>query len=302
MRNQIIESIYEKMATDKRIFFLTADMGINLVEKIQKKFPDRFLNVGIAEQNLIGVSAGLANLGYLPFAYTISNFLVHRCLEQIRNDICLHNYPITLVGTSTGYDNAPLGPTHHMIDDWGCLKGFHGLDIYCPSTMAYSESILEKVLLAARPAYIRIPKGGYSGSQNLDDFTFIKKDGSRVLVVTYGELAQVCFDAQAKDGAFSLLICNRLHPLDMSALAPLVHSFPRIFVIEDHSSETGLYSSFAAMSYHNGISLEKLCSISPKKYRFDVKTQSKGYLLELMQCLISGLEADKELMCRGITS
>ena len=124
MRNAIVNHIYKLMHKNKRIFFLTGDMGINLVEKFEEKFPERFLNVGIAEQNLIGVSAGLYNAGYLPFAYAISNFITQRCLEQIRNDIILHNYPITLIGTSTGFDNATLGPTHHVVDDWGVLKVF----------------------------------------------------------------------------------------------------------------------------------------------------------------------------------
>ena len=79
MRNNIIASLIEEMEKDESIFFLTADMGINLVEQIQQKFPSRFANVGIAEQNMIGVAAGLANIGFKPFLYTISNFLIHRC-------------------------------------------------------------------------------------------------------------------------------------------------------------------------------------------------------------------------------
>ncbi len=82
MRGHIIDAVFERMSINPDTFFLTADMGINLVEKIQKKYPDRYCNVGIAEQNLIGVSAGLANLGYRPFAYTISNFNIHRCMSR----------------------------------------------------------------------------------------------------------------------------------------------------------------------------------------------------------------------------
>eukprot|EP01034_Spumella_vulgaris_P011843 gene11843-15069_t len=85
------------MKTDERLFFLTGDMGINLVEPIEEAFPKRFLNVGIAEQNLIGVAAGLCNLGFLPVVYTISNFLIHRCLEQIRDDIVLHENKVILL-------------------------------------------------------------------------------------------------------------------------------------------------------------------------------------------------------------
>ena len=169
MRNKIINSLLNEMKENKNIFFLNADMGINLVEQIQLEFPERYANVGISEQNLIGVAAGLANVGYLPFVYTISNFLIHRCFEQIRNDIILHNYPITLIGTSTGFDNAPLGPTHHMLDDWASLATFPLIDIYCPSSIMYANSLISKVLLNKRPAYIRIPKGNFTNPQSNDD-------------------------------------------------------------------------------------------------------------------------------------
>jgi len=87
VRGKILNALLARMKTDERLFFLTGDMGINLVEPIEEAFPKRFLNVGIAEQNLIGVAGGLCNLGFLPVVYTISNFLIHRCLEQIRDDI-----------------------------------------------------------------------------------------------------------------------------------------------------------------------------------------------------------------------
>ena len=145
MRNIIINSIYDFMKKDKKIFFLTADIGINLVEKFEKQYPERYLNIGISEQNLIGVAAGLCKIGYKPFLYTISNFLIHRCFEQIRNDILLHKLPITLIGTSTEFDNASLGPTHHVVDDWAALKSFPGVDIYCPSSKKYSKNIIKKI-------------------------------------------------------------------------------------------------------------------------------------------------------------
>jgi transketolase len=97
MRGVFLDKLFQKMETDETIFFLTADMGINLVERFEENFPDRFLNVGIAEQNLIGIAAGLAESGMRPYVYTISNFLVHRCFEQIRNDIVIHKLPIVLV-------------------------------------------------------------------------------------------------------------------------------------------------------------------------------------------------------------
>ena len=123
MRNKIIDQIHLEMKKDDSIFFLTADYGNpSGMTRFKTEYQESFLNVGIAEQNLIGVASGLINAGFKVVAYTISNFLVHRCFEQLRNDISLHKKPILLIGTSCGFDNAPLGPTHHIIDDWGCIK------------------------------------------------------------------------------------------------------------------------------------------------------------------------------------
>lgn len=166
MRVQIIDAVFNRMQTDKDVFFLTADMGINLVERFGETYPDRYLNVGIAEQNMVGIAAGLANTGYKVFAYTISNFAIHRCFEQIRNDVGLHGHPVTLLGASTGFDHAPLGPTHHVIDDWGALKALPGIDIYCPSSVAYAATLVGRILEAGRPAYVRIPQGGAPGTEH----------------------------------------------------------------------------------------------------------------------------------------
>ena len=178
MRGQIIDAMFDRMARNPDIFFLTADMGINLVEKFEEKYPERFLNVGIAEQNLVGVSAGLANLGFRPFAYTISNFAVHRCFEQIRNDIGIHDYPVVMLGTSAGFDNAPLGPTHHIIDDWGAIKTIPEIDIYCPSSVTYAGSLVDHLLAAGRPAYVRIPKGAHKTPDSTEHFVLLPGAGN----------------------------------------------------------------------------------------------------------------------------
>lgn len=190
MRQKIIDKIFHLMNEDERIFFLTADMGINLVEKFEEKFPKRYLNVGIAEQNLIGICSGLYNMGYLPFAYTISNFLIHRCFEQIRNDISLHSYPITLIGTSVGFDNSPLGPTHHVIDDWGILKSLPGFQVYCPGSSEYALSLIPKVIKEKKPSYIRIPKGSFEDPKTDSDFYYKKGDYKKTIILTYGGPSQ----------------------------------------------------------------------------------------------------------------
>ena len=119
MRAIFFDKFKEMMRNDSSLFFLTGDTGFHLVESIFEEFPHRSLNVGVAEQNMIGIASGLVNIGFVPVCYAITNFLIERCFEQIRNDICLHEYKVILVGTSTGYDNGPLGATHHKLDDIG---------------------------------------------------------------------------------------------------------------------------------------------------------------------------------------
>ena len=108
MRSDYFKLLTDEMRKDEKIFFLMADTGYNLVEPLFEEFPDRTLNVGIAEQNMIGIAAGLVNMGFKPVCYAISQFLIHRCYEQIRNDLCHHDYPVILVGTSTGLDNGAV--------------------------------------------------------------------------------------------------------------------------------------------------------------------------------------------------
>lgn len=275
MRQQIIDSIFDRMAIDPDIFFLTADMGINLVEKIQEKFPDRFLNVGIAEQNLIGAAAGLANLGFRPFVYTISNFVVHRCFEQIRNDICLHKYPITLLGTSTGYDNAILGPTHHVVDDWGALKALPGIDIYCPSSVAYAEGLIARIIDINQPAYVRIPKGEFTNFTSVGHSVYIPGSNDEVVLVSYGAPSQICIEVHSDHRHISVLIINRLHPLP-SNLKRLLAPHSRIVVVEDHFPGSGLYGSLCQL-----IPCGNLSSLAPADYSLEIG----GFKIDVETCL-----------------
>lgn len=280
MRNYIISSIHDRMHDNSDIFFLNADMGINLVESFNDSYPDRYANVGIAEQNLISISAGLANLGFRPFCYTISNFLIHRCLEQIRNDICLHNYPITLIGTSTGFDNAPLGPTHHILDEWGILKSIPGIDIYCPSSITYAKALVDRILFAKKPAYIRIPKGEHSEPDSIEDLVKFHGNEVKNLLVSYGNPAQICLETYRQDPSLSLLIVNKLHPIDDKVLLPLIEQHSRIVVVEDHFSINGLYSSLCEFVVRHNLGI-RVDSVAPKSYSFEVGSSPDYFMKQI---------------------
>ena len=276
MRGLIMDALFERMAADPAIFFLTADMGINLVERFQAAYPKRFLNVGIAEQDLIGVSAGLCNAGFRPFAYTISNFLVHRCFEQIRNDIALHHYPVTLLGTSAGFDNAPLGPTHHVVYDWGAVAGIPGIDIYTPSSAAYAATIVDRVLIAERPAYVRIPKGRPPEPHAADHVVYLPAKCPGVLVASYGSPAQHAIAAANGYDDVSTLVFNRLRPLAWQDVAAAIEAHDDVIVVEDHFPEHGLYGTLVRMCVENGV-VRRFRSLAPRDYSPIVGTSSAYY-------------------------
>ncbi len=274
MRNKIIDQVHNEMKKDKKIFFLTADMGINLLDKIENDFPKRYLNVGIAEQNLIGIASGLVNSGFKVVAYTISNFIVHRCFEQLRNDISLHKKPIILIGTSCGFDNAPLGPTHHVIDDWGALKNLPGFNIYCPSNNFYCDGLFTKLLNLNTSIYLRVPKGSFEKIKAKNDFIHLEKR-SKNLFITYGSLTEELYPIYEKHKQ-SMLIFNKLHPIDKKSVSKILKKYKKIYVVEDHFSSNGLYSSICNHCFNDNKKY-KIFSIAPYDFNLKVGQTNKYF-------------------------
>jgi len=261
LRGKFLDCLFDQMMKDQSIYFLTADMGINLVERFEDSFPDRYLNVGIAEQNLIGVAAGLAESGRRPFVYTISNFLVHRCLEQVRNDVVLHKLPITLVGTSTGFDNAPLGPTHHMLEDWGIIATLPGIKVFSPYNVSSTEETWDEVYSNKQPAYVRLSKG--SGLQEGE--VAIKGINRKVCVISYGSAARFAFDF-AKEKEYDFLPIHILGTNSYQALDTNLENYEEIVVVEDHFCSSGMYSYLCQWKNESNLSLS-VKSIAPIDYQ-----------------------------------
>ena len=269
MREAIFNALFHRMARDPRVFLVVADVGINLVERIRDAYPDRFLNVGIAEANMIGVAAGLFNCGYRPVVYTISNFAVQRCFEQIRDDISLHDYPLVILGLGTGFDNCQLGPTHHIVDDWGTARNLPGLEIHCPSSVAYAGFVLDDVLDRGVAAYVRIPKG--KGLSILFDahwtYWSVMWD-MKTLLISYGNNAQSCIETQQRGQNLSWLLFNMVRPLPChDSLIRSLSKHERIVVVEDHIAETGLYSSICQLVAANRLNVEVVSRAPDRYYR-----------------------------------
>ncbi|MEP6652173.1 MAG: hypothetical protein ABJA82_02380 [Myxococcales bacterium] len=145
-------------AGDPDFVFLTGDVGFMALDPLRDAAQknDRFINAGVAEQNMISVAAGLACAGFRPWVYSIAPFLYARAFEQIRNDVCLHKLPVFLVGNGGGYGYGVMGPTHHALEDYGALLGLPNLSVYIPAFAADVSGTVTRMVAAAGPAYLRL--------------------------------------------------------------------------------------------------------------------------------------------------
>ena len=134
MRNYFAQSLYKKIKQNRKIILLSADIGNRLFDKIKKDFPKNFLNCGIAEPNMISFASGIAKEGYIPICYTITNFLIYKSIEQIRNDAAYHEINLTIVASGGGFTYGGLGMSHHATEDIGIMRSLPGIKVVAPST------------------------------------------------------------------------------------------------------------------------------------------------------------------------
>jgi transketolase len=155
MRNAFCSALVE-LAADPSFLFLTGDLGFRALEPLRDKMGERFINAGVAEQNMVSVAAGLAKEGLRPWVYSIAPFLYARAFEQIRNDVCLHGMPVVLVGNGGGYGYGVMGSTHHAIEDYGVLLSLLGMRVYIPAFDCDLGDVTRYLIRADHPAYLRL--------------------------------------------------------------------------------------------------------------------------------------------------
>ena len=157
MRNALSSTLTSR-AEDPQFIFLTGDLGFNALEPLREAMGSRFINAGVAEQNMVSVAAGLAMSGLRPWVYSIAPFMYGRPFEQIRNDVCLHDLPVTLVGNGGGYAYGVMGSTHHALEDYGVLLTLPNLRVYVPAFADDVPAAISRISALAHPAYLRLGK------------------------------------------------------------------------------------------------------------------------------------------------
>lgn len=190
MRNALCETLVG-MASDPDFVFLTGDLGYLALEPLQAALGPRFINAGVAEQNMVSVAAGLARAGLRPWAYSIAPFLYARPFEQIRNDICLHDLPVTLAGNGGGYAYGVMGSTHHALEDYGALLTLPKMRAFVPAFAADLGPIVRQLFEATGPAYLRLGRDEKPPDFTLPEYAPWRRllTGGGPVVVAVGPLA-----------------------------------------------------------------------------------------------------------------
>src|SRR5919206_1845663 len=160
MRNTCLNMVYELAKRDARTVFIGSDLSPGLLSGMKKDYPDRWYMEGVAEANVIGMAAGMAMEGYVPYVNTIATFLTRRCYEQVAVDLCLHNLPVRLIANGGGLVYAPLGPTHQAIEDIAIMRALPNMTVICPCDADEATRMMEQTLDWQGPIYIRLGKGG----------------------------------------------------------------------------------------------------------------------------------------------
>jgi len=160
MRNAFVDTIIEASLQRDDVFIISGDAGLGVFDDFQKQCPDRFLNLGIAEQNMIGWAAGMALAGFRVYVYNIVPFVLYRCFEQVRNDICYQKLPVTLIGIGSGLTYSPMGMTHYSLEDLAIARSLPNLRVFSPADPTEAESAARLTLTGGSPNYVRLAKRG----------------------------------------------------------------------------------------------------------------------------------------------
>lgn len=245
MRDAFAQAIVRSFNTDD-CFFLTGDLGFMALEKVRAAFGSRFVNVGIAEQNMIGVAAGLAKEGLKVFAYSIAPFCYARPYEQIRNDLCLGGLPVCLVGNGGGYGYGHMGPTHHALEDCAAMAAL-GVRVVVPAFDDDLGTILSSV---TSPTYLRLGYDVRPAGAQVPSYApwRLVLDGRRGVLAALGPLAGTAWSALA-----DLALDRRPAVWAVTELpaTPIPEAFldcakgDTVFVVEEHVSEGGLGMTLA---------------------------------------------------------
>jgi transketolase len=251
VRSAFVRALVDAAEKDDRVLLLTGDLGFMALEPFRDKFPDRFLNVGVAEQNMIGIATGLADSGYRPFCYSIVPFAVLRPYELIRDGPVLHGLPVTVVGMGGGFEYGTAGPTHYGIEDVGAMRLLQGMAVVAPADSDQTETAVAALASWPGPAYLRLGKNDRLRVPGLDGrFEFGRAqqvmEGTDVVIFTMGAIAAsvvTAADQLMTTGiSAAVVVLASIHPRPLDDIVALTATYERAVTVEAHVVDGGIGS------------------------------------------------------------
>jgi transketolase len=250
MRRAFAESIVEIAQHDERFIFVTGDLGFGVFGEYESKFPDRYINAGVAEAQMVCFAAGLALAGFRPLVYSIASFATGRAFEQIRISVGYQQLPVVIVGAGGGLIYSSSGVTHHALEDFALMTSIPGMEVYSPGDPVELKKLLPKILSSSSPAYLRI---GKFGEPNLPEINEIIPGKARVfqgssdtVIFSCGDCSYTALEAISKlNPDFpqpTLLHFHTISPFDIDTASFYLANCKNVIVIEEHYPIGGIYS------------------------------------------------------------
>lgn len=250
MRDRFIAQFLSEIESHPESLLITGDLGFGVLTELWEKYPDQFLNAGVAEQNMTGIAAGLALEGHTVFTYSIANFPTLRCLEQIRNDVLYHEVPVNIVAVGGGFSYGSLGMSHHATEDVSIMRSLPGLRIFTPCDEAETAAAVSEMLDSPAPSYIRLDKSKWTGSavdsssKSLVASIREIRHGGEVAIVSYGGVvSEVMACAELLDSlghSVAVYSVPKIKPLDEKLVVSVIETFDKVVTVEEHLKNGGI--------------------------------------------------------------
>lgn len=294
MRDAFFNSLYEIAKEDRRVVILTADCGAPALDMFRRVLKAQYMTVGIAEQNMVSIAAGLALEGKIVYIYAIAPFVTLRCYEQIKVDLCCMNLNVTALGIGAGFAYDIMGPTHHTTEDISIMRALPNMSIFNPSDSIMAGRLARLTYTAGGPKYVRFDRGGLpliykNRAIDLEDGLTELKDGSDVCIIATGnmvdravQLSKWLSENSIKAGVVDLF---RIKPLNEKKLLRIIAGTLRVATLEEHFMTGGIGSAVAELMADSGASRPMLRLGVCDRYFFEYGGRDR------LHCL-NGLDTD----------
>jgi transketolase len=300
MRDAFLNSLIKLAEIDKDVVLLTADLGFGVFEEFEKLYPGQYFNVGVAEQNMTGVAVGLSLEGKKVITYSIGNFPILRCLEQIRNDACYHDANITIVGSGGGFSYGALGMSHHATEDIAILRSLPDIKVVAPSSAWEAGEATKQLIQDGGVSYLRLDKTSFLDDIPNSNFEIgksrIHKEGADITLITTGgilsDVMAAYYQLEMMGIDSRVLGVHTIKPIDKVEILNAATQTGGIITIEEHNLDAGLGSAVAEVCMD--------AEVFPKKFSRIALNNVYSSLVGSQQYLKSRYKMDSQHIIKAV--